>query len=99
MNLCQAARVLCAALCVFAAASAAGAKPERSGAKADSKPSEPAPSSAPASAEPAQKVDPKLFGDALETYFGGNAKGAAGKLFTFLEGSPPTDENYAWAQL
>jgi hypothetical protein len=47
---------------------------------------------------PPQKIDPKSFDRALEEYFGGNPKAAAGPLFAYTENMPPTDENYAWAQ-
>src|SRR3954451_2337675 len=47
---------------------------------------------------PPQKADPKLFDEALNDYFSNNPKKAAGKLYTYLESTSPTDENYAWAQ-
>lgn len=50
-----------------------------------------------APAEP-QKIDPKSFDRALESYFLGYPKEAAGLLFAYTEGMPQTDENYAWAQ-
>lgn len=50
-----------------------------------------------APAEP-KKIDPKSFDRALEDYFQGRPKDAAGPLFTYTENMPPTDENYAWAQ-
>ncbi|MBI3181899.1 MAG: hypothetical protein HYZ28_07120 [Myxococcales bacterium] len=48
---------------------------------------------------PPQKIDPKLFDEALEAYFAGKPKDAAPKLFQYTEGVAQTDENYAWAQL
>jgi hypothetical protein len=45
-----------------------------------------------------EKVDPKRFDEALSEYFGGNPRGAARSLFTWLSAAPRTDENYAWAQ-
>lgn len=47
---------------------------------------------------PAAKADPKIFDEALEDYFSGSPRKAAGKLYAYLEGTPPTDENYAWGQ-
>ena len=52
---------------------------------------------APAPNEP-QKIDPKSFDKALENYFLGYPKEAAALLFSYTEGMPQTDENYAWAQ-
>ncbi|HZH04877.1 MAG TPA: hypothetical protein VEY30_13915, partial [Myxococcaceae bacterium] len=61
----------------------------------------PAASASPAAAPapPAAKADPKLFEQALQSYFAQDPRNAAGKLYRFIEGSPSTDENYAWAQL
>ncbi|MBS1153035.1 MAG: hypothetical protein H6Q89_4733 [Myxococcaceae bacterium] len=75
-------------------------------AKEAPKAEEPRPAEAPAAAPaPAaavaptpQKLDPKLFDDALNDYFTGSPKDAAAKLFTFTENVAATDENYAWAQ-
>ncbi|MFL5318771.1 MAG: tetratricopeptide repeat protein [Myxococcaceae bacterium] len=53
---------------------------------------------APEALPPPQKADPKLFDEALNDYFSNNPKKAAGKLYTYLESTSPTDENYAWAQ-
>jgi len=56
---------------------------------------------APAAADAAQpppKVDPKTFEDALKDYFDGKQEQAARKLYAFIESTPPTDENFAWAQ-
>ena len=49
-------------------------------------------------AKPIAKVDPKIFDQALEDYFDGNKKKAAGKLFAYVEATAQTEENYAWAQ-
>jgi len=49
-------------------------------------------------AKPVQKVDPKIFDQALEDYFDGNQRKAAGKLFAYVEATAQTEENYAWAQ-
>src|SRR5262249_18123295 len=49
-------------------------------------------------AKPVQKVDPKIFDQALEDYFDGNPKKAAGKLFAYAEATAQTEENFAWAQ-
>src|SRR5215467_3429625 len=46
----------------------------------------------------AKKADVKAFDEALDDYFSGNPKSAAPKLYAFLESTPPTDENYGWAQ-
>ncbi len=45
-----------------------------------------------------EKVDPKIFDEALSEYFSGNPRGAAGPLFAWLAAAPKTDDNYAWAQ-
>ena len=63
----------------------------------------PAPAAAAAAAaadaaQPPPKVDPKTFEDALKDYFDGKQEQAARKLYAFIESTPPTDENYAWAQ-
>jgi hypothetical protein len=52
---------------------------------------------APAPAAP-EKVDPKLFDEALSEYFNGSPRGAAGSLFAWLSSASRTDDNYAWAQ-
>jgi hypothetical protein len=49
-------------------------------------------------APPAKKADPKQFDEALKAYFDGNREDAARKLFAYVEGSPSTDENHAWAE-
>jgi len=49
-------------------------------------------------AKPVQKVDPKIFDQALEDYFDGNQRKAAGKFFAYVEATAQTEENYAWAQ-
>lgn len=48
--------------------------------------------------QPAPKVDPKIFDEALRDYFDNKQEDAARKLYAFIESTPPTDENYAWAQ-
>jgi hypothetical protein len=55
---------------------------------------------APAAAQnqPPQKVDPKIFDEALKDYFDNKQEQAARKLYAFIESTPPTDENFAWAQ-
>src|SRR5437867_12473126 len=98
------------ALAPLTAAAAQGSKTDPvSGEQVESKPrenpaqsakgaaakEEPAPQVAPA--EP-QKIDPKSFDKALESYFLGYPRDAAGPLFAYTEGMPQTDENYAWAQ-
>ena len=45
-----------------------------------------------------EKVDPKLFDEALSEYFDGNPRDAARSLYTWLAAAPKTDDNYAWAQ-
>jgi hypothetical protein len=49
-------------------------------------------------AKPIPKVDPKIFDEALQDYFDGNQRKAAGKLFAYVEATAQTEENYAWAQ-
>ncbi len=56
------------------------------------------PSPAPAPVAVPKKIDPKLFDEALVHFFAGNARGAAPRLFEYIENVPSTDENYAWAQ-
>jgi hypothetical protein len=46
----------------------------------------------------AEKADQKLFDEALQDYFGDKKESAARKLFGYIEGTPPTDENHPWAQ-
>ena len=48
--------------------------------------------------QPPPKVDPKIFDEALKDYFDNKQEQAARKLYAFIESTPPTDENYAWAQ-
>jgi hypothetical protein len=56
------------------------------------------PASAGEAVAPPPKVDPKTFDEALHDYFDGKPEPAARKLYAFLESTPLTDENYAWAQ-
>lgn len=56
------------------------------------------PSTPEAAKAPAEKADQALFDDALQDYFGDKKESAARKLFAFIEGTPPTDENHPWAQ-
>jgi hypothetical protein len=65
-----------------------------------SKPAEAAPAPAPAEAAPPPpvKVDPAVFDRALEDYFTGRPRDAAGPLYAWLQQAPKTDENYAWGQ-
>jgi hypothetical protein len=63
----------------------------------DLPPQQPA-AAAPLPAAPPQKADPALFEKALSNYFGKNPKDAARRFHAYLEGSPQTDENHAWAQ-
>jgi len=62
----------------------------------------PAPKGAPAEpqpeAKPVPKVNPKIFDEALQDYFDGNRRQAAGKLFAYVEATAQTEENFAWAQ-
>ena len=51
-----------------------------------------------AATEPPPKVDPKIFDEALKDYFDNKQEQAARKLYAFIESTPPTDENYSWAQ-
>ena len=48
--------------------------------------------------EPPPKVDPKIFDEALKDYFDNKQEQAARKLYAFIESTPPTDENFSWAQ-
>jgi hypothetical protein len=56
------------------------------------------PAEAEPEAKPVPKVDPKIFDEALQDYFDGNQRKAAGKLFAYVEATAQTEENYAWAQ-
>ncbi len=57
------------------------------------------PPAAPEAAKaPAEKVDAALFDEALQDYFADHKESAARKLYAYIEGSPPTDENHPWAQ-
>jgi hypothetical protein len=67
--------------------------PTQSNSSAKSKPGESEPE-----AKPVRKIDPKIFDQALEDYFDGNQRKAAGKLFAYVEATAQTEENYAWAQ-
>lgn len=51
-----------------------------------------------AAEQPPPKVDAKIFDEALKDYFDNKQEQAARKLYAFIEATPPTDENYAWAQ-
>jgi hypothetical protein len=79
-----------------AAQPAQGAKPAAAPTGAPA----PAPAGAPqqAASEPPPKVDPKIFDEALKDYFDNKQEQAARKLYAFVESTPPTDENYSWAQ-
>jgi hypothetical protein len=59
-----------------------------------------APASKPAEAAPPapKKVDPAVFDQALQDYFDGDPRAAAGPLYAWLQQAPKTDENYAWGQ-
>ncbi|HUM13018.1 MAG TPA: hypothetical protein VLT82_18865 [Myxococcaceae bacterium] len=48
--------------------------------------------------QPPPKVDPKIFDEALKDYFDDKQEQAARKLYAFIESTPPTDENFSWAQ-
>ncbi|WP_375771148.1 hypothetical protein NR798_09695 [Archangium gephyra] len=74
-------------------------------AQAGGAPAAPAPApatkeAAPAQAAPppAEKVPDAVFDKALADYFAGNARAAAGPLYTWLLSAPRTHENYAWGQ-
>ncbi|WP_342379129.1 hypothetical protein NVS55_06860 [Myxococcus stipitatus] len=45
-----------------------------------------------------RKVDPAIFDKALQDYFDGDARAAAGPLYAWLLAAPKTDDNYAWGQ-
>jgi len=59
---------------------------------------QPAAQQAAADQPPPPKVDPKIFDEALKDYFDNKQEQAARKLYAFIESTPPTDENFAWAQ-
>jgi hypothetical protein len=61
------------------------------------------PPKAPSAAElpakaPAEKAGQALFDEALQDYFADHKESAARKLYAYIEGTPPTDENHPWAQ-
>jgi hypothetical protein len=62
----------------------------------------PAPGAAPVIADaakaPPEKVNQATFDEALQDYFSDHKEAAARKLYAFVEGTPPTDENHPWAQ-
>src|SRR5262249_31161817 len=84
------------------------AAPAQAGARPPAGAPAPAAAAAPAAAgqqpaqaqgtEPPPKVDPKIFDEALKDYFDNKQEQAARKLYAFIESTPPTDENYSWAQ-
>jgi len=47
---------------------------------------------------PPPKLDANAFDAALKDYFDNKPERAARELYAFIEATPPTDENYAWAQ-
>ncbi len=82
------------------AASGTPPAPAAPGAEGE-KPAEAPEASKPAAEAPPpvpEKVDPKVFDEALEDYFAGNPRAAAGPLYAWLSAASKTDENYAWAQ-
>ncbi|MGZ6078654.1 MAG: hypothetical protein ACXWK6_12675, partial [Myxococcaceae bacterium] len=48
--------------------------------------------------QPPPKLDANAFDGALKDYFDNKQERAARTLYAFIESTPPTDENYAWAQ-
>jgi hypothetical protein len=70
----------------------------KAGAPAPAQAPTPAPAQAPPPPPAPEKVDPKLFDQALAAYFDGNPRKAAGPLFAWLAATPRTDDNYAWGQ-
>ena len=55
-------------------------------------------SSRPRGSSPHRRWIPKIFDEALKDYFDNKQEQAARKLYSFIESTPPTDENFAWAQ-
>jgi hypothetical protein len=83
-----------------AGAAAAPPKPGAAAAPAAAAPQagQPAAQQQAAAEQPPPKVDPKIFDEALKDYFDNKQEQAARKLYAFIESTPPTDENFAWAQ-
>ena len=87
-----------------AGAAAAPAQPGAAPAVAPAAPAAAAPQAGQPAAQqaaadqPPPKVDPKIFDEALKDYFDNKQEQAARKLYAFVESTPPTDENYSWAQ-
>jgi hypothetical protein len=77
-----------------AAAPAEGDKPAAEGEAAPKKP-DAAVEAAPAAPK---KVENAVFDKALQDYFDGDPRAAAGPLYAWLQQAPKTDENYAWGQ-
>ncbi|MBZ4414981.1 hypothetical protein [Myxococcus sp. RHSTA-1-4] len=75
-------------------APAEAGKPAPEGGAAPAKPAEAAEAAPPAP----KKVDPGVFDEALQDYFDGDPRAAAGPLYAWLQQAPKTDENYAWGQ-
>ncbi|QSQ19914.1 hypothetical protein JY651_32140 [Pyxidicoccus parkwayensis] len=85
-----------------AAPAAANAKPEAAPAEGDktAAPADAAKKDAAAEAAPPapKKVDNAVFDKALQDYFDGKPRAAAGPLYAWLQQAAKTDENYAWGQ-
>lgn len=75
------------------------AAPE-AGKPAEAAPAAPKKADAAAEAPPAapKKVDNAVFDQALQDYFDGDPRAAAGPLYAWLQQAARTDENYAWGQ-
>lgn len=72
---------------------AGASAPEAGQAQAEAPPAEDAsPAAIP------EKVDPKIFDEALAEYFDGDPRAAAEPLYAWLAATPKTDDNYAWGQ-
>jgi len=74
------------------------AKGQAAAPSGDAKPGDTNTQAAAPAPKPPPKANPKSFDEALGDYNNRNPRVAAGKLFAYLEGTSPTDENYAWAQ-
>jgi hypothetical protein len=77
-----------------------GAQRPAAAAPAPAASDKPAEAGKPEAAAPAapKKVDPAVFDKALQDYFDGDPRAAAGPLYAWLQQAPKTDENYAWGQ-
>ena len=76
----------------------AGSVPAPAAAPSGQAPAQPQTAAQGADNQPQPKLDANAFDGALKDYFDNKQERAARTLYAFIESTPPTDENYAWAQ-